>query len=64
VDAGKVDASIVDVGNHKLAEKRLLILVAEDLGVSTTNTWTQLSMSMSISVFWTQTRPILMCDHQ
>ncbi len=64
MDAGKVDASIVDVGNHKLAEKRLLILVAEDLGVSTTNTWTQLSMSMSISVFWTQTRPILMCDHQ
>jgi hypothetical protein len=37
VDAGKVDAGIVDVGDHKLAEKRLFILVAEDVGASTTN---------------------------
>ncbi len=63
MDAGKVDAGIVDEGNHKLAEKRLFIRVAEDVGASTTNTWTQLSMSMSISLFWTQSRPILMCDH-
>jgi hypothetical protein len=63
VDAGKVDAGIVDVGDHKLAEKRLSILVAEDVGASTTNAWTQLSMSMSISLFWTQSRPIPMCDH-